>query len=164
METVILGLGSNRGDSKAILAGAIDMLALLLTDLRISSLYITKPQDYLDQDDFYNMAVSGGYADTPVSLLAAVQRIEAAYGRKRMQEIPKGPRTLDIDILFFGNRHIALDTPPLTVPHPAVLRRAFALIPLLELYPDYIDPLTKVPLAAVLAALPDQGVQKSDFP
>ena len=76
-------------------------------------------------------------------------------------EIPKGPRTLDIDILFFGNRHIEQDSPALTIPHPAVRQRAFALIPLLELYPHYIDPVTQQPLAAALAALPDQGVRKS---
>lgn len=161
METIILGLGSNRGDSKMILAEAIKRLALFLNDIRISSVYITKPQDYLDQDDFYNMVVSGNYAGNPVSLLKTLQQIEADYGRNREAEIPKGPRTLDIDILFFGNKIITLDNPPLIIPHPAVYRRAFALIPLLELYPDYLDPVTQQPLAAALAALPDQGVQKS---
>ena len=73
----------------------------------------------------------------------------------------KGPRTLDIDILFFGSRHIELISPPLTIPHPAVLQRAFVLVPLLELYPQYIDPVTEQPLAAALALLPDQGVRKS---
>ena len=62
METIILGLGSNRGDSKAILAEAIKRFASFLSDIRTSSVYITKPQDYLDQDDFYNMVVSGNYA------------------------------------------------------------------------------------------------------
>ena len=160
-ETVVLGLGSNRGDSKAILTGAIGRLTSLLTDIRISSLYITKPQDYPDQEDFHNMVVSGSYAGTPCSLLEAVQQIETDYGRNRKHEIPKGPRTLDIDILFFGAQRIALENPPLTIPHPAVRDRAFALIPLLELYPDYIDPITQQPLSSALAALPDRGVQKS---
>lgn len=161
METVILGLGSNRGDSKAILAEAIKQLTSFLSDIRISSIYITKPQDYLDQDDFYNMVVSGNYAGSPASLLKTLQNIEADYGRNREAEIPKGPRTLDIDILFFGNQIVKLDNPPLIIPHPAVYRRAFALIPLLELYPDYCDPVTQQPLAAALAALSDQGVRKS---
>lgn len=160
METIILGLGSNRGDSKAILAAAVERLAAVLTGLRVSSLYITQPQDYLDQDDFYNIAVSGGYTGTPAALLEAIQLIEADYGRDRSLEIPKGPRTLDIDILFFGTQQIRLQTPPLTVPHPAVYRRAFALIPLLELHPDYCDPISHVPLAAMLADLGDQGVRK----
>ena len=154
METIILGLGSNRGDSKEILTGAVKLLTSFLQDVRTSSVYITKPQDYTDQDDFYNMVVAG---------LKAVQQVEAAYGRNRKYEIPKGPRTLDIDILFLGAQVITLDNPPLIIPHPAVYRRAFALIPLLELYPDYIDPITQQPLAAALAALPDQGVRKSNW-
>ena len=107
------------------------------------------------------MVVSGNYAGSPASLLKTLQQIEADYGRNREAEIPKGPRTLDIDILFFGSQIVKLDNPPLIIPHPAVYRRAFALIPLLELYPDYSDPVTQQPLAAVLAALPDQGVRKS---
>ena len=161
METIILGLGSNRGDSKTILAEAIKRFASFLNDIRTSSVYITKPQDYLDQDDFDNMVVSGHYSGSPASLLKTLQRIEADYGRNREIEIPKGPRTLDIDILFFGSQIVKLDNPPLIIPHPAVHRRAFALIPLLELYPDYHDPVTRQPLAAALAALPDQGVRKS---
>ena len=156
METIILGLGSNRGDSKTILSEAIKRLASFLSEIRISSIYITKPQDYFDQDDFYNMVVSGNYAGSPASLLKALQHIEADYGRNREAEIPKGPRTLDIDILFFGSQIITLDNPPLIIPHPAIYRRSFALIPLLELYP-----VTQQPLAAALAALPDQGVRKS---
>ena len=161
MQTIILGLGSNRGDSKTILGEAIKRFASFSNDIRTSSVYITKPQDYLDQDDFYNMVVSGNYAGSPASLLKTLQQIEADYGRNREAEIPKGPRTLDIDILFFGSQIVKLDNPPLIIPHPAVYRRAFALIPLLELYPNYHDPVTQQPLAAALAALPDQGVRKS---
>lgn len=164
MEIIILGLGSNRGDSKAILAAAVERLSAVLTGLRASSLYITKPQDYFDQDDFYNMVVSGGYAGTPADLLAAVQHIEADYGRNRAGEIPKGPRTLDIDILFFGQQQVSLQDPPLTIPHPAVYRRAFALIPLLELYPHYCDPVSHTPLTAILACLGDQGVWRVPAP
>jgi len=161
METIILGLGSNRGDSKEIFTGALKRLASFLDGIRTSSVYITKPQDYVDQDDFYNMVVSGSYIESPSLLLKTLQQIEADYGRNREYEIPKGPRTLDIDILFFGSQIVKLDNPPLTIPHPAVYRRAFALIPLLELYPDFIDPVTQQPLAAALAVLPDQGVRKA---
>lgn len=160
MENIILGLGSNRGNSKAILSGAVKKLSSFLHDIRSSSVYITSPQDYLAQDDFYNMVVSGNYEGSPQVLLTALQHIETEYGRNRTAEIPKGPRTLDIDILFFGLHVIKLETPPLIVPHPAVYQRAFALIPLLELYPDYCNPITHEPLAAVLVALPDQGVRK----
>ena len=163
METILLGLGSNRGDSHEILAGAIKRLASFLGGIRISSVYITAPQDYLNQDDFHNMVISGLYEGSPASLLGTLQQIESDYGRNRNTEIPKGPRTLDIDILFFGTQVVMLDNPPLVIPHPAVCRRAFVLIPLLELYPEYIHPVTGTPLAAALAALPDQGVRKTDY-
>lgn len=163
MENIILGLGSNRGNSTAILSGAVKKLSSFLYNIRISSVYITTPQDYLAQDDFYNMVVSGNYEGSPPLLLTVLQRIEAEYGRNRATEIPKGPRTLDIDILFFGSHIIKLETPPLIVPHPAVYQRAFALIPLLEIYPDYCNPITHEPLTAVLAALPDQGVRKTNY-
>ena len=163
MESILLGLGSNRGDSHGILAGAIKRLASFLGGIRISSVYITAPQDYLNQDDFHNMVISGLYEGSPASLLSTLQQIESDYGRNRNTEIPKGPRTLDIDILFFGTQVVTLDNPPLVIPHPAVCRRAFVLIPLLELYPEYIHPVTGTPLAAALAALPDQGVRKTDY-
>ncbi len=154
---VILGLGSNQGDSTAILLGALNQLKTVLTGMRISSLYRTKPQDYLLQDDFFNMAAAGTYNGTPEQLLAVIQRIEAGYGRDRTHGIPKGPRTLDIDIIFFGTASV--NTPQLTIPHPAYANRCFVLIPLLELYPEYTDPITRSPLTALLNALPDQGVQ-----
>ena len=163
MEIIILGLGSNKGDSKAILAGAIGKLASFLTDVRISSLYITKPQEYLDQEDFHNMVIAGGYTDTPVSLLKTIQQIEKAYGRDPGNENPKRPRALHIYIPFFRRPQVRLSVPPLTVPHPAVHQRAFVLIPLLELYPNYTDPVTGEALAAVLATLPEQGVSKSGY-
>lgn len=163
MESIVLGLGSNLGDSKAILTGAVKRLSAMLRSIHLSSVYITEPQDYRDQNEFHNMVVSGYYGDSPVSLLTALQCIEADYGRKRCHEIPKGPRTLDIDILFFGNHCIRLKTPPLTIPHPAVYQRAFALIPLLELHPQYRDPITHRPLVDFLTALPDQGVRKIDY-
>ncbi len=155
--TVILGLGSNQGDSMTILAGAVSQLSAVLDELRISSLYRTKPQDYLLQDDFFNMVAAGSYSGTPESLLAEIQHIETAYGRDRAHEIPKGPRPLDIDIIFFGTEVIG--TASLTVPHPAYKQRCFVLIPLLEIFPEYTDPLTGVPLASIVAELPDQGVQ-----
>lgn len=163
MERIIAGLGSNRGDSKVILTAAVKRLSTFLHSIRVSSVYITEPQDYREQDEFHNMVVSGYYAEGPASLLSTLQHIEAEYGRKRECEIPKGPRTLDIDILFFGEHTITLENPPLIIPHPAVYRRAFALIPLLELYPNYCDPRTHKPLTTFLAALPDQGVRKIDY-
>ncbi len=131
----------------------------ILGDCSVSSLYITKPQDYADQADFYNLVVAGDYEKDCQSLLAALQSLEAEFGRDRAREIPKGPRTLDIDIELFGNEIIR--EPELTVPHERMTVRQFVLVPLLELEPNRADPCTGKPFLIICDALPDQGVKKA---
>ncbi len=157
---VILGLGSNMGDSKAILASAVRDISTVLDAVKVSSLYITKPQDYLEQDDFCNMVCVGMYEGSPQALLAATQKIEYAHGRDRTKAIPKGPRLLDIDILHFGDEII--DEANLQVPHPAMKKRAFVLIPLLELLPKSADLISKESYVDIFGRLEDQGVKKAD--
>ncbi len=126
--------------------------------MRVSSLYLTMPQDYQNQADYCNMAVTGMYSGTPESLLAAVQMIERRYGRDRTKEIRNGPRTLDIDILLFGTQVLCTET--LIVPHERMNRRQFALIPLLELLPECAEPGTGIPYRELLEKTPDQGIKK----
>jgi len=156
---VVLGLGSNRGDCGAILRKAIADLSGFLGSLSVSSLYRTKPQDYLAQDDFLNMTCSGVFYGTPRELLASIQTIEVAYGRNRSAEISKGPRPLDIDILLFGDRVIR--DSDLVVPHERMHLRQFALVPLLEIMPECADPVTGVPYRTICDELGDQGVLKA---
>lgn len=137
MERVILGLGSNKGDKKKYLENAVFQLRAILRDVVLSSVYQTAPRDYLSQDDFYNMVVSGMYEGSPLELLQKTQEIEMLNGRNRETEIAKGPRTLDIDILFFGD--LRLNIAQLTIPHPAIKMRAFVLVPLLEIFPSFRD-------------------------
>ena len=158
-ERVVLSLGSNSGDSVAILRRAVDELTAVLGDIRFSSLYMTKPQDVVEQPDFCNIAVSGRYGDSPVSLLERIHRIETANGRNRERETPKGPRTLDIDIALFGDHCVNMSA--LVIPHERMHLRQFVLIPLLELHPDSADPVTGEPYLAKLQRLPDQGVKKA---
>ena len=158
MERVILGLGSNKGDKTKHLKNAVDSLSLILKDPICSSIYKTAPQDYEHQDDFFNMVVIGWCDASPQSLLKAINEIEKENGRNRCEEIPKGPRTLDIDILFFGN--ITLTTAKLTLPHPAIKKRAFVLVPLLELLPDFIEPNGIKPYKEILTYLKEQKVEK----
>ncbi|MDR0645052.1 MAG: 2-amino-4-hydroxy-6-hydroxymethyldihydropteridine diphosphokinase [Treponema sp.] len=158
MELVVLGLGSNRGDSKAILAGAVKCLHGILTDLRSAPMFETAPQGIVDQPSFLNMAVCGSCALTPEELLEIVHYIEAAFGRDRIRERHWGERTLDIDILLFGRR--VLSGPSLTIPHPRLRERAFALVPLLALLPKATDPRTGEPYARVLEELPGQDVKQ----
>lgn len=109
-----------------------------------------------DQPDFLNLAATGSTELEPLALLDALQAIEAANGRDRARELPKGPRTLDIDLLLFGE--LVLEEPRLKLPHPGVRERGFVLVPLLELAPDLADPRTGMPYARFLAEIGTGGV------
>jgi 2-amino-4-hydroxy-6-hydroxymethyldihydropteridine diphosphokinase len=156
MEEVYLGLGSNLGDSKAALLAAFERLSRLLTEARISSLWRSRARYYANQPDFVNAVVSGKTGLSPRELLAAVNVIEAEFGRNRSLEIRKGPRPLDIDILLYGRSLIAESD--LIIPHAALRERKFALLPLIELSPDLLDPASGASYASILASLPPQGI------
>jgi 2-amino-4-hydroxy-6-hydroxymethyldihydropteridine diphosphokinase len=158
LSRVVLGLGSNQGDSLWILEHAIRDLSGVLSDMRISSLYSTTPQDYSDQDDFYNMVVSGLCSLSPRELLFQCQSIESKYGRDRSCEIPSGPRSLDIDIELFDSCIIREEG--LIIPHERMYQRQFVLIPLLEIESESADPVSGRPFTFFLEQLPDQGIHK----
>jgi 2-amino-4-hydroxy-6-hydroxymethyldihydropteridine diphosphokinase len=129
---VYLSLGANLGDRWTTLRQAVRELRRLASGpLRCSGVYETRPVDYTDQPDFLNLAVELPVSIAPLPLLAELQRIEAAFGRVR--SVRFGPRTLDIDILLYGNLYICYRS--LQVPHPRMWRRAFVLVPLAELIP-----------------------------
>lgn len=136
MTPVALGLGSNKKFSdlcpEEILGGAIFELSKILHDIEISSVYRTKAMYVVDQEDFYNMALVGLLDDgiCARALLEKIHEIETAFGRDREKEIRFGPRSLDIDIEFFGRQKIL--EPDLQIPHPRIKERAFVLTPLLE--------------------------------
>jgi 2-amino-4-hydroxy-6-hydroxymethyldihydropteridine diphosphokinase len=153
---VYLGLGSNLGDSEAILDEAVAELSALLDDLRVSSLYRSKARYLVDQPDFFNLVVRGSCRLSPARLLEATQAIEAAHGRDRAREILKGPRTLDIDLLLYDE--LRMKTPYLELPHPGIAERAFVLMPLVELEPGLVDALSGQSYARLLELLPEQGI------
>ncbi|MCX7655448.1 MAG: 2-amino-4-hydroxy-6-hydroxymethyldihydropteridine diphosphokinase [Treponemataceae bacterium] len=159
---VILGLGSNQGPSQEILFRAVRELADFLKDLRMSRIYLTKPQHLLEQPMYYNCAVAGYYQGSPEELLKLIQNIEQRHGRNREKEQRWGARTLDIDILLMGNL-IVDDVPRLQIPHPRLLERKFALLPLLELCPFCEDPRTGIPLWQLYEQLPEQGIYYTDM-
>ena len=153
---VFLGLGSNRDERADYLDSAADHLSALLGDLRVSSYYESDPLYLTDQPLFLN-AVVGGCTDlSPRALLGAVQVIERAHGRDRSAETPKGPRTLDIDILFYGE--LVVQDAELRLPHPGVLERRFVLEPLVEIAGDLVHPVTGDRCRDALAHLTSQGV------
>jgi len=159
MTQVVLGLGSNCGESVSYFRHAVESLEKEIHQMKMSSIYKTKPMEYLQQDDFYNMVIAGMYSGTAEHLLDAVLDIENVNLRDRSSEIRYGPRTLDIDVELFGNS--VIDTPRLQVPHPRMKNRQFVLIPLLEILPQLSDPLTGRLFQDICAALPDQGVRKA---
>ncbi|MDR1278917.1 MAG: 2-amino-4-hydroxy-6-hydroxymethyldihydropteridine diphosphokinase, partial [Treponema sp.] len=138
---VVLGLGSNQGDSRLILAGAIEKLGKILQGIKAASISETEPRYVTDQPRFLNTAVSGFCTLSPRELLDAAQTIEALYGRDRRRERRWGERTLDIDILLFGGL-VFSDPPLLQIPHPRLNERRFALEPLVELIPGARDPVS----------------------
>jgi 2-amino-4-hydroxy-6-hydroxymethyldihydropteridine diphosphokinase len=160
---VILGLGSNKSwnseSSLSILSKAVEALKELLTDLHQASLYETEPvPKNAGMSNFLNTAVLGFFTGDPIELLNSIHQVEASFGRDRSKEIRWGDRSLDIDILLFGN--LAVSSPLLEIPHPRLEERRFALEPLLELWPEACSPLSGKPYSQICDSLPGQGVRK----
>jgi 2-amino-4-hydroxy-6-hydroxymethyldihydropteridine diphosphokinase len=126
-------------------------VASFCSGTRLSSIYETRPLYVEDQPLYLNAVGEAQCALEPSTMLAHLQRIEADFGRNRAQEIRRGPRTLDLDILLCGD--LVIGTPDLVVPHPLIAERLFVLVPLLELEPDCADPRSGEPYTAARAAL-----------
>ena len=135
--TVFLGLGSNVGDRERHLRDAIRLLGQSLDLRQTSSLYETKPWGYRNQPTFLNVVCQAQTPMSPDELLSVCQEVEQRLGRK--PTFRYGPRVLDVDILSYGDQVVA--TPDLVVPHPRLAERAFVLVPLAEIAPDWRHPL-----------------------
>ncbi len=149
-KTVYLSLGSNLGDRQQNLRAAIERLRQLGAVLSVSSIYETEPVEMPAQPWFLNCAIAVETDKMPRQLMANVLAIEQAMGRRRLQ--PKGPRTIDMDILLFGSSVVR--TPKLTIPHPRMHQRRFVLEPLAEIAPDLRHPVLKKTIRELRDALP----------
>ncbi len=134
MHTAFIALGSNLEDPAAQVRRAMQQIAKLpqTQQIRASSLYQTAPVGYADQPPFINAVVQISTALTPQALLSALLNIEAEHQRRRL--LRNGPRTLDCDILLYGD--MAVNEANLHIPHPRLHQRAFVLVPLAEIAPQ----------------------------
>ena len=156
-----VGMGSNlasvAGSPAQTLLAATDALVSLGELTARSSLYETAPVGYLDQPSFVNAVAAIRTAFEPEALLDALLAIERQYGRDRASDIPKGPRTLDLDLLLVeppGGDGLIYESPTLTLPHPAIADRRFVLAPLAEIAPGLRHPILKKTILELLAGLP----------
>ena len=133
-----VALGSNLEDPEAQVERGFEELAGLPKTRLVarSKLYRTTPVGFVDQPDFINACAVVETALEPRALLDALLAVEARHGRVR--DVPNGPRTLDLDIVLYGDR--AIDEPGLRVPHPRAHERAFVLVPLVDAWPDAVIP------------------------
>ena len=157
MARAFVGIGANLGDPVAQVRAGIAALRVLPQTRLVaaSSLYRTAPLGYTPQADFVNAECLLETALAPRALLDQLHAIEAAAGRER--RFKDAPRTLDLDLLLYGDETIA--EPGLTLPHPRLHERAFALAPLVELDPDCVIP-GRGPAREALAAATDQRIEK----
>jgi 2-amino-4-hydroxy-6-hydroxymethyldihydropteridine diphosphokinase len=137
MAEALLGLGGNVGDVRATLSEAIALFAdgKDVTLIARSSDYRTPPWGVTDQPPFVNACIAVDTRLSPRGLLDRAQEVERTFGRDRHRETRWGPRTLDIDILAYDE--VTLDDPMLILPHPRLFERAFVLVPLTEIAPDF---------------------------
>jgi 2-amino-4-hydroxy-6-hydroxymethyldihydropteridine diphosphokinase len=156
-DRVYLSLGSNVGDREDHLRGAITRLESIARVISVSSFYETEPMEVTNQPWFLNCAVKAETTKVPKQLMAAILEMEREMGRLRTMK--KGPRTIDIDILLFGDA--VVDSPEVTIPHPAMHERRFVLEPLAEIAPEARHPVFKKTVSEMLDALPGgQTVRK----
>ena len=150
---VYLGLGSNLGDRKANLEKALQLLGERLNIEQVSSLYETEPVGHKEQPLFFNSVCRAETELGPLQLLSLIKGIETTLGR--VPSFTSGPRSIDVDILFYED--LSMETMDLTIPHPRIAERAFVLIPLLEIAPQLAHPVSGESIKDLATAVQGQG-------
>ena len=156
MDNIFIGLGSNLGNKEENIIKAIDLIRKRFKILNVSSLYETEPIGYKQQDWFLNCAMKINTNLKPQELLIFLQSIEKKLGRIRT--IKDGPRTIDLDILFYNNKIINENN--LIVPHSRLHERLFVLEPLKEICPNFVHPVLKKSVEEIYSMADDTKIVK----
>jgi 2-amino-4-hydroxy-6-hydroxymethyldihydropteridine diphosphokinase len=151
---VLIALGTNLGDRPANLLEAVTRLQPAVQVLARSPIYETPPWGYADQPYFLNQVIQGETLLEPVALLDLLKKIEAEMGR--VKSIQNGPRVIDLDMLFYDD--LVMDTERLTLPHPRMAGRGFVLMPLADLVPELVHPISGLTIRAMLAESDCSGI------
>ncbi|MBU0668410.1 2-amino-4-hydroxy-6-hydroxymethyldihydropteridine diphosphokinase [Patescibacteria group bacterium] len=155
MDDLYLGIGSNMGDRGENIKAALVLLERWgIKVLRSSSIYETEPVGFKDQDWYYNIAVKAQTGLDAADVLKATVAIENALKRER--QMKWGPRTMDIDLLLYGD--LVMDKPDLRIPHPFLHERRFVLCPLAEIAPDFVHPELKKTVRELLNECVDASI------
>jgi 2-amino-4-hydroxy-6-hydroxymethyldihydropteridine diphosphokinase len=154
-----IGLGSNIEPRTEYLRSAIIELRAMGDILKISSVYETAPVGGVPQADYLNAVVELRTSLGPLELVNRLKALESAIGRAARPRWHE--REIDLDLLFYGDR--IMSSPELTLPHPEIQNRAFVLVPMAELQPDFIHPILKKTIKDLRDEIEIVGVQKSNF-
>jgi 2-amino-4-hydroxy-6-hydroxymethyldihydropteridine diphosphokinase len=155
MKIVYLALGTNLGDRLANLRDALNVLAPDVSVLRESTIYETPPWGFTDQPAFLNMVVEAETSLRPRALLTYLKQREDELGR--VKNFRNGPRHIDLDILFYDD--VVYEDERLQIPHPRLHERAFVLVPLSDLAPDFVHPVLGKDVKSLLSGLDRAEIQ-----
>lgn len=153
---VYLALGTNLGDRPANLKQAIASLTPQLEVKLKSQVYETPPWGVENQPKFLNQVIKAQTYLDPEPLLKHLKRLEVALGR--IPSIPNGPRLIDIDILFYDD--LVVDKPSIVIPHPRLQERGFVLLPLMEIAPNLVHPVSKKTVRELVELCSTEGIEK----